>query len=233
MSPSRRTLAAAAQPRASTAWVSGVSLTRIGPGSNSISWNASTPAVRSHSARRLARRNQFRTVDSGRPSSAAIVQCPVPAALCRLEQGVPDRLCRVAPSGKTPGRQEHLGGSALRAGKPARPIRDVGSVELSDLAVALNRPGFPRGSGSPRPSTLRSDAGSTTTEPSTTPSCTSLHGASTSIWFDRWAMRGFKRLKDRPSRAWAWLNAVIQREPRRFAPWWLVSSPNGRPVGAG
>ncbi len=49
----------------------------------------------------------------------------------------------------------------------------------------------------------------------------------------RWAMRKFKRLKGRPVRAWAWLNAVIRREPRLFAHWWLVSSPNDRPVGAG
>jgi hypothetical protein len=49
----------------------------------------------------------------------------------------------------------------------------------------------------------------------------------------RWAMHKFKRLRDKPTRAWTWLNAVIQREPRLFAHWWLVSSPNGRPVGAG
>jgi hypothetical protein len=49
----------------------------------------------------------------------------------------------------------------------------------------------------------------------------------------RWAMPKFKRLKNRPVRAWAWLNAVIRREPRLFAHWWLISSPNGRPVGAG
>jgi RNA-directed DNA polymerase len=49
----------------------------------------------------------------------------------------------------------------------------------------------------------------------------------------RWAMRKFKRLTGRPTRAWAWLNAISRREPRLFAHWWLVSSPNGRPVGAG
>jgi RNA-directed DNA polymerase len=49
----------------------------------------------------------------------------------------------------------------------------------------------------------------------------------------RWAMQKFKRLKDRPTKAWAWLNAVIQRAPRLFAHWWLLPSPNGRPVGAG
>ena len=37
----------------------------------------------------------------------------------------------------------------------------------------------------------------------------------------RWAMRKFKRLKDKPTRAWAWLNAVIQREPGLFAHWGL------------
>jgi len=49
----------------------------------------------------------------------------------------------------------------------------------------------------------------------------------------RWAMRKFKRLKRRPKRAWAWLNAVIQREPQLFAHWWLLPSPTSRPVGAG
>ncbi len=49
----------------------------------------------------------------------------------------------------------------------------------------------------------------------------------------RWAMHKFKRLKGKPTRAWAWLNAVIQREPRLFAHWWLASTRNGRPVGAG
>ena len=49
----------------------------------------------------------------------------------------------------------------------------------------------------------------------------------------RWAMRKFKRLKRRPKRAWAWINAVIQREPKLFAHWWLFPSPTGRPVGAG
>ena len=43
----------------------------------------------------------------------------------------------------------------------------------------------------------------------------------------------FKRLKNRPSRAWAWLNAVIRREPRLFVHWGLFSSTDSRPVGAG
>jgi hypothetical protein len=37
----------------------------------------------------------------------------------------------------------------------------------------------------------------------------------------RWAMHKFKRLRGRPTRAWAWLNAVKQREPRLFAHWGL------------
>ena len=49
----------------------------------------------------------------------------------------------------------------------------------------------------------------------------------------RWAMRKFKRLKRRPKRAGAWLNAVVRRAPRLFAYWWLLPSPTGRPVGAG
>ena len=49
----------------------------------------------------------------------------------------------------------------------------------------------------------------------------------------RWAMHKFKRLKGRPERAWAWLNAVIERAPRLFAHWWLLPSPTSRPVGAG
>ena len=49
----------------------------------------------------------------------------------------------------------------------------------------------------------------------------------------RWAMRKFKRLKRRPTRAWAWLNAVAQRAPRLFAHWWMLPSPTSRPVGAG
>jgi hypothetical protein len=37
----------------------------------------------------------------------------------------------------------------------------------------------------------------------------------------RWATRKFKRLKDKWVRAWAWLSAIIQREPRLFAHWGL------------
>ncbi|HUY05647.1 MAG TPA: group II intron reverse transcriptase/maturase [Acidimicrobiales bacterium] len=42
----------------------------------------------------------------------------------------------------------------------------------------------------------------------------------------RWAMHKFKRLKGKPTKAWAWLNAVIRREPRLFVHWWLVSTTN-------
>jgi RNA-directed DNA polymerase len=38
----------------------------------------------------------------------------------------------------------------------------------------------------------------------------------------RWAMHKFKRLRGRPARAWAWLKAVRQREPRLFAHWHLL-----------
>jgi RNA-directed DNA polymerase len=48
----------------------------------------------------------------------------------------------------------------------------------------------------------------------------------------RWAMHKFKRLKGRPVRAWAWLNAVHQRAPRLFAHWHLLPVTHGRPVGA-
>jgi len=38
----------------------------------------------------------------------------------------------------------------------------------------------------------------------------------------QWAIRKFKRLKHRLRRAWAWLDAVQQREPRLFVHWWYV-----------
>ena len=46
----------------------------------------------------------------------------------------------------------------------------------------------------------------------------------------QWAMHKFKRLKRSPTRAWAWFNAVIQREPLLFAHWGLVSPTRSRPV---
>ncbi len=48
----------------------------------------------------------------------------------------------------------------------------------------------------------------------------------------RWAMQKFKRLRGRLTRAWNWLAAVRQRQPRLFAHWWLISGARGRPVGA-
>ena len=48
----------------------------------------------------------------------------------------------------------------------------------------------------------------------------------------RWAMQKFKRLKGKPAKAWAWLQAVQQREPTLFAHWQLVSLIRGRSVGA-
>jgi RNA-directed DNA polymerase len=47
----------------------------------------------------------------------------------------------------------------------------------------------------------------------------------------RWAMRKYKRLRGRPTRAASWLAAIRQREPRLFAHWHLVPTPS-RPVGA-
>jgi hypothetical protein len=49
----------------------------------------------------------------------------------------------------------------------------------------------------------------------------------------RWAMQKFKRLRGKVMRAWAWLNAVRQHQPRLFAHWHLLSPAPGRPVGAG
>ncbi len=48
----------------------------------------------------------------------------------------------------------------------------------------------------------------------------------------RWAMHKFKRLRGRPVKAWAWLAAVQQREPRLFVHWGLAQHTGGRPVGA-
>ncbi|HVM12920.1 MAG TPA: group II intron reverse transcriptase/maturase [Egibacteraceae bacterium] len=49
----------------------------------------------------------------------------------------------------------------------------------------------------------------------------------------RWAMQKFKRLRDRPNKAWAWLRAVREREPNLFAHWHLIARTDGRFVGAG
>ena len=48
----------------------------------------------------------------------------------------------------------------------------------------------------------------------------------------RWAMHKFKRLRRQPERAWAWLEAVRQRDPKLFAHWHLVAGAPRRPVGA-
>jgi RNA-directed DNA polymerase len=48
----------------------------------------------------------------------------------------------------------------------------------------------------------------------------------------RWARHKFKRLRDSPVRAWAWLAAVKRREPELFVHWQRKPSPKGRPVRA-
>jgi group II intron reverse transcriptase/maturase len=48
----------------------------------------------------------------------------------------------------------------------------------------------------------------------------------------RWAMQKFKRLRGKPKRAWAWLNAARQRKPRLFVHWWMLPITDRRPVGA-
>jgi len=47
-----------------------------------------------------------------------------------------------------------------------------------------------------------------------------------------WAMQKFKRLRGKHVRAWEWLAAVRQREPKLFAHWHLIPAPRNRPVGA-
>jgi RNA-directed DNA polymerase len=49
----------------------------------------------------------------------------------------------------------------------------------------------------------------------------------------RWAMQKFKRLRNKPDKAWAWLDAVRQHQPRLFAHWHMLPSTYKRPVGAG
>ncbi len=48
----------------------------------------------------------------------------------------------------------------------------------------------------------------------------------------RWARQKYKRLRESPQRAWAWLNAVRQRHRTLFAHWQLALTDH-RPVGAG
>jgi len=49
----------------------------------------------------------------------------------------------------------------------------------------------------------------------------------------RWVMQKFKRLRNKPDKAWAWLDAVRQHQPRLFAHWHMLPSTHKRPVGAG
>jgi group II intron reverse transcriptase/maturase len=48
----------------------------------------------------------------------------------------------------------------------------------------------------------------------------------------RWAMQKFKRLRGKPNKAWRWLDAARQRQPRLFAHWHHLASPQRRTVGA-
>ena len=81
------------------------------------------------------------------------------------------------------------------------------------------------------PSTPRSEAGSTTTGPST--AC-ELYAIAARIdeHLVRWAMQKFKRLRGQPTKAWRWLDVARQREPQLFAHWHLVASTQRRTVGA-
>jgi RNA-directed DNA polymerase len=49
----------------------------------------------------------------------------------------------------------------------------------------------------------------------------------------RWAQRKYKRLRQHPMRAWAWLNRVQRRDPKLFAHWQAGASQPGRTMGAG
>ena len=49
----------------------------------------------------------------------------------------------------------------------------------------------------------------------------------------RWAMHKFKRLRGRPTAAWAWLDAARRFQPRLFAHWHMLPRTSSRPVGAG
>ena len=48
----------------------------------------------------------------------------------------------------------------------------------------------------------------------------------------RWAMHKFKRLRNKPDKAWAWIASVKLRKPKLFAHWWQVAHTNSRTVGA-
>ena len=47
-----------------------------------------------------------------------------------------------------------------------------------------------------------------------------------------WATQKFKRLRGKPSRAWDWLAAQRQRDPKLFAHWQIARTTQSRPVGA-
>ncbi len=48
----------------------------------------------------------------------------------------------------------------------------------------------------------------------------------------RWAMQKFKRLRGQPTKAWRWLDAARQREPRLFVHWHHLASTHRRTAGA-
>ena len=48
----------------------------------------------------------------------------------------------------------------------------------------------------------------------------------------RWAMQKYQRLRGKPLKAWAWLHAVRQHQPKLFAHWQIARHHQGRPVGA-
>ena len=74
---------------------------------------------------------------------------------------------------------------------------------------------------SPRRSTRWCGAGSTTTEPSTAPSCASSRGVSTSTC--RWAMHKFKRFRESTCGRWSGCSGSYRRNPKLFAHWQLVA----------
>ncbi|MCP4961416.1 MAG: hypothetical protein GY925_19395 [Actinomycetia bacterium] len=48
----------------------------------------------------------------------------------------------------------------------------------------------------------------------------------------RWAMQKYKRLRGQPTKAWRWLNAARERQPRLFAHWHLLAPTQRRTAGA-
>ena len=49
----------------------------------------------------------------------------------------------------------------------------------------------------------------------------------------RWAMRKFKRLRERPWATWKWLESARQSQPQLFAHWCFLPSTSNRPARAG